>query len=112
MTDKGYNAPNKGSNFDSNEVFTPSARVSTNSKKTFLECPLNNDKGCAMCGSSTFNPETGEHDGKERLFCGAAPAAWDLRVSSLPKCPLKMDKAEVRRWQAQMKKTIPVRRLQ
>ena len=110
MIDKGYNALKKGSSFDPNEVSTPTTGISTDSKKMFLKCPLNDNKGCAMCGSSTFNPKTGKHDEKERLFCGAAPAAWDLRVSSLPKCPLKMDKAELRRWKTQMDKTIPARR--
>jgi hypothetical protein len=105
--------PVKGSKINSKGLFQLSWTPTLSFQKLFLFCPRNNNgEGaiCALCGVSDFNPRTGENDGKERLFCGQAPPAWDISVESLPKCPLEMNKREISSWQRKMKKSIPLRR--
>ena len=64
-----------------------------------------------MCGMSNWNPRIREHKGEQEAFCGAAPPSWDLRVKSLPGCPLDVDKKVMKSWQAKMKRLRPARHL-
>ena len=77
----------------------------------FIKCPKIGKK-CGFCGETKWNAETREYDGQKRLFCGAAPASWDIRVDSLPDCPKNMSKSQLRKWQQQQKKIMPLKYLQ
>ena len=59
-----------------------------------------------FCGSSAWNPVTRKHDSTESLFCGTAPASWDIRVDSLPDCPQNMTKAQLSNWQKKQKNKL------
>ena len=76
----------------------------------FIKCPKIG-KRCGFCGESKWNPDTGKHDERKRLFCGYAPASWDMRVDSLPSCPQDMSKSQLSSWRKQQKKRIPLRYL-
>ena len=72
------------------------------------KCPKIN-WNCGFCGESEWNPLAGKYDGRKRLFCGLAPASWDVQVDSLPNCPQDMTKSQLKGWQAKKKKEKPMR---
>ena len=76
--------------------------------KVGLKCPKI-DKVCMFCGSSAWNPVTRKHNSTESLFCGTAPASWDIRVDSLPDCPQNMTKAQLSNWQKKQKNKRPLK---
>ena len=99
---------NKVPSFDSKNFYSVVRYISRDYTKEALECPKI-DKSCMFCAKSKWNPVKGSYGSTENLFCGLAPASWDLRVDSLPDCPQNMTKSQLSTWQKKQKNQRPFR---